>query len=232
MTATEIACLNHGYVALVDTMGDDRTPAQCARTSFRNAKQARTPEQDAKLTDYLIREAHTTPIEFCQVRFYIKCPMFVGEQILRHRTASINKISYRYVQATREFYIPAPERMNSRAANQKQGSTDKQITDWQISQEIIRGAGDHAFDAYESLIAAGLAPEIARSVLPMGTYTELYWQNDLHNLLHFLKLRLDPHAQYETRVYAKAMLELVEPIFPSIIASWRKHRMIEIWESK
>ena len=220
----EIACLDHGFVALVDTMGDDRTPARCARTSFRNAMAERSPEQDAKLTDYLVRNKHTTPIEFCQVRFYMKMPIFVARQLVRHRTASINEVSYRYVTAAREFYVPAPERCQRKSESNKQGSSTLVVDNPEICRDHIERACQCAFDAYEVLLAEGLAPELARSVLPVGTYTEWYWQNDLHNTLHMLALRLDPHAQYEIRVYAEAMLTLLRPVFPTIIDSWERMR--------
>ncbi len=216
----EIACLNHGYVALDGVMGDDRTPARCARTSFRNADAERTAEQDAKLTDYLVRNRHTTPIEFCQVRFYMKMPIFVARQLVRHRTASINEVSYRYVTAAREFYVPAQDRMQRKSESNKQGSSSVVVDDPEFCAMTIRASGNRAFDEYEQLLASGLAPELARTVLPCGTYTEWYWQNDLHNTLHMLRLRLDPHAQYEIRVYAEAMLALLRPVFPTIIASW------------
>lgn len=221
---SEIACLDHGYVALVDTMGGDRTPAQCARTSFRNAQQERSAEQDVKLTDYLVRHKHTTPIEFCQVRFYMKMPIFVARQLVRHRTASINEVSYRYVQAAREFYVPAPERCQRKAETNKQGSSEQIVDDPTAVRSFIERAGNLSFDAYEDLLEMGLAPELARVVLPCGTYTEWYWQNDLHNTLHMLGLRLDPHAQFEIRVYAEAMLALLRPVFPTIIDSWERSR--------
>jgi len=213
--------LGPGFVALTDHMGTDRTPAQCARTSFNNASQERTEEQDARLTRYLVKHKHTTPLEFCQVRFYIKCPMFVGEQILRHRTASINKISYRYVKAAREFYVPPLERMQKASEDKKQGSSAELVENTTDCAYYIARAGNKAFDAYEKLLLQGLAPEIARTVLPLGTFTEFYWQNDLHNTLHFLGLRLEEHAQWETQQYAKAMLSLIEPIYPTIVAAWR-----------
>ena len=219
----EIAVLDHGFVALVDTMGDDRTPAQTARTSFRN-RQERTVEEDEKLTDYLVRNRHTTPIEFCQVRFYMKMPIFVARQLVRHRTASINEVSYRYVQAAREFYIPAMDRMQRKSESNKQGSSSEVVENAEGCVHMFRNVGNFAFDNYEGLLAEGLAPELARSVLPVGTYTEWYWQNDLHNTLHMLRLRLDPHAQYEIRVYAEAMLDLLRPVFPTVIASWERTR--------
>lgn len=218
----EIRCLNHGYVALTDVMGHDRTPAQTARTSFRNTVE-KTVEEDARLTDYLVRNRHTTPLEFCQLRFYMKMPIFVARQIVRHRTASINEVSFRYVEAKPEFYIPELDRMQKKAESNKQGSSVEVVENPQECEALMRTAYRTAYTAYEALLTMGLAPELARTVLPVGTYTEWYWQNDLHNTLHFLKLRLDPHAQYEVRVYADAMLALIRPVFPTIIAAWEKH---------
>lgn len=214
--------LDHGYVALTDTMGTDRTPAQTARTSFRNRKE-RTEEQDARLTDYLIRNRHTTPLEFVQLRFYVKMPIFVARQFVRHRTQSINEISYRYVAAAREFYVPELNRMQQKAENNKQGSSSECVNDPERCQSLMRDACEHAFDAYEMLLEEGLAPELARTVLPVSTYTEWYTQMNMHNFLHMVGLRTDNHAQYEIREYAAAMLELAEQVYPTIIGSWRKH---------
>lgn len=215
-------CLDHGYVTLINVMGDDRTSARYARTSLRNAGAERSAEEDAKLTRYLVRNRHTTPIEFCQNLFYMKMPIFVARQLVRHRTASINEISYRYVTAAREFYVPALDRMQRKSESNKQGSSSELVDDPPICARLINDAGQHAFDTYEDLLRRGLAPELARTVLPCGTYTEWYWQNDLHNTLHMLKLRLDPHAQYEIRVYAQAMLALLRPVFPTIIDAWER----------
>ncbi len=215
----EVRCLDHGYVALVDVMGDDRTPARTARTSFRN-KAERTEEEDARLTKYLVKNRHTTPLEFVQVRLYMKLPIFVARQFVRHRTASINEVSYRYVTAAREFYVPDISRMQKKATDNKQGSSSEVVNDPDACAVMIRNAGHACFDYYEALLKEGLAPELARTVLPCGTYTEWYWQQDLHNLLHMLKLRLDPHAQHEIRVYAQAILDLIRPVFPSIIQAW------------
>src|SRR5690348_10177521 len=166
-----IKCLDHGFVALVDTMGDDRTPARTARTSFLN-KAERTEEEDAKLTRYLVRNKHTTPIEFCQAKFYMKMPIFVARQLVRHRTASINEVSYRYVTAAREFYVPEMARMQKKAENNKQGSSSEMVDDPAKCWFLFQESGNKAFDVYEQLLAEGLAPELARSVLPCGTYTE------------------------------------------------------------
>lgn len=216
---TEIPCLNHGYVVLVDHMGDDQTPARTARTSFRTTDE-KTAAENARLTKYLVKHKHTTPLEFCQVRFYMKMPIFVARQIIRHRTASVNEISLRYVQALEEFYVPDRERCQKQSESNKQGSSSELVDDPEAVQEVMRIACESSFYSYQELIDQGLSKELARTVLPLGTYTEWYWQNDLHNTLHFLKLRRDPHAQYEVRVYADAMLNLIRPIYPTIIEAW------------
>lgn len=223
----EMKVLDHGYVALTDVMGDDRTPSRTARTSFRN-KEEKTEEQDRKLTDYLIRNKHNTPLEFCQVRFYMKMPIFVARQLVRHRTSSINEISYRYIKAVREFYIPEDFRMNKQSADNKQGSSLEVVSDPVGLKSIMHYACSVSFDAYDNLLSGGLASELARIVLPLGTYTEWFWQCDFHNFLHMLSLRLDPHAQYEIRVYAEAMLALARQAFPLIIDSWEKSRLVVI----
>ena len=222
---SEIQVLNHGYVALDDVMGDDRTPARCARTSFRDRGRERTSEEDERLTRYLVKHRHTTPLEFCQVRFYMKMPIFVGRQLVRHRTASINEMSLRYVKATEEFYIPDTERCQKQSESNKQGSSSEVVDHPGVIRAIIARSGVEAFRQYEALLANGLSKELARTVLPLGTYTEWYWQCDLHNFLHMLGLRLDPHAQYEIRVYAQAMLDLVRPIFPTVLSAWAQQQL-------
>lgn len=217
----KIDVLDKGFVALMAVMGDDRTPAQCARTSFANAGEVKSEEDDKRLTRYLVNHRHTTPLEFCQLRYYIKAPMFVGEQILRHRTASINKMSYRYVTPEIEYYIPSPERMVGRPASIKQGSGTEPIKYVADAIGLMEMICSSAAMEYQTLVIDhGLAPEIARCVLPAATYTEFYWQNDLHNLMHFLKLRLADDAQWETRQYAQAMLHLARKHFPTAIEAW------------
>ena len=214
--------LNHGYVALDDVMGDDRTAARTARTSFRT-RHTKTVEEDARLTDYLVCHGHTTPLEFCQLRYYLKMPIFVARQLVRHRTASINEISLRYVTAVREFYVPELDRMEKRAGGKKQGSGGGLVDAPDTMRLLIEQAGNAAFDVYDQLISGGLAPEIARTVLPLGTYTEWYWQIDLHNFLGTMGKRIAPDAQYEIRVFAQAMLDLAEDKFPTVIGAWRRH---------
>lgn len=219
----EVPLLNHGYVVLTDVMGGDRTAAQTARTSFRNRVE-RTEVEDAKLTRYLVTHRHNTPLEFCQLRFYMKMPIFVARQLVRHRTASINEISLRYVTAAEEFYVPEPERCQRQSETNKQGSAPETVDNPEGVRMLIDLAGREAFAYYRSLLANGLANELARTVLPLGTYTEWFWQTDLHNFLHMAGLRTDPHAQYEIRVYAAAMLDLAREHFPTAIGAWEATR--------
>jgi thymidylate synthase (FAD) len=212
----EVKCLNGGFVALVDAWGDDRKPARIARCSFRNHEE-RSEEDDHKLTRYLVRNRHTTPIEFCHCEFYMKMPISVARQLVRHRTASIDEVSLRYVQATREFYVPDRERLHKQSQINKQGSSDELVEFPDRVLDIWEESCHRSFDAYETLLDLGLAKELARNVLPLGTYTEWYWQNDLHNTIHLLNLRLDPHAQMEARIYARAMYDLLTPVFPVLL---------------
>jgi thymidylate synthase (FAD) len=223
MESIEVKCLNHGFVALEEVMGDDRTAARAARTSFRTTEE-KTAEEDARLTAYLVRNRHTTPLEFCQARFYMKMPIFVARQWIRHRTASVNETSLRYVRAAKEFYIPDIDRMQKQSETNKQGSAPELIAQPERWIEVITMSCGQSFSDYERLIGAGLSKELARTVLPLGTYTEWRWQCDLHNILHLLGLRLDPHAQYEIRVYAEAILALLRPVFPTAIEAWEEGR--------
>lgn len=226
-TPREIRVLNHGYVALDDVFGDDRTAARCARTSFRNKDQIRTAEQDAKLTDYLVRNRHDSPLEFAQLRFYLKLPIFVARQLVRHRAQVLNEISLRYVKATQEFYIPALDRMQKQSESNKQGSSDELVEQPEECAALIHQSGMRAFHTYEQLLQRGLSKELARTVLPLGTYTEWFSQMNLRMFLHMMGLRLDPHAQYEVRAYAEAMMTLAKEHFPVTIAAWERSRHME-----
>ncbi len=222
-----IRVLDHGYVALTDVMGDDRTPARTARTSFANAAADRSEEQDARLTRYLVLHRHTTPLEFIQLRFYIRAPMFVVQQLLRHRTASVNQISHRYVEpdgGEPQFYLPAHARMNRQSTDNKQGSSEALVNHPTRLQADMLASYQRAATTYSQLVKQDLAKELARIVLPAALYTELYWQIDLHNLLHFLALRTDQHAQWEIREYALQMASLVADRFPNCWAADQEYR--------
>lgn len=222
-----IKVLNHGVVALVDVMGDDLRSAQIARKSFRTTE-TKTREEDERLSRYLVKNRHTTPIEFNECVFFIKMPIFVARQLVRHRTASIEEVSLRYVEAVREFYVPELDRMQRQSESNKQGSSFETVENPAFWQDYMVKSCDTSFNVYEQLVDIGLAKELARSVLPLGTYTEWFWKCDLHNILHMLGLRLDAHAQYEIRVYAEAILSLIHPIFPTIVCEWAKLRGIAL----
>jgi thymidylate synthase (FAD) len=221
----QLRVLDKGFVALTAVMGDDRTAAQCARASFNHGPdQQKTVEEDQRLTRYLVRNRHTGPLEFCQLRYYIKAPMFVVQHLLRHRTASIDQTSMRYVTPEPEFYIPQESRLVSRPADIKQGSGATPVPNTAAVQDELQDMACQAATDYKWLLKEKLAPELARMVLPANLYTQLFYQLDLHNFLHFAGLRTAPDAQWETRQYAGAMLELARPHFPTAISAWEELR--------
>lgn len=219
-----IDCLDHGFIRLVDSMGDDQAIVQAARTSY--GEGTKGDEADKKLIDYLYKNRHTSPFEMVEFKFHAKMPMFVARQWVRHRTANINEVSARYTQLTDDYYVPDSWRKQDKV--NRQGSTDD-ISEHQgkVCDERLMDVCDLAFERYEELISFGVAREQARMILPVNWYTEWYWKCDLHNILNFLRLRLDSHAQYEIRVYAEAMLELIAPIVPWTLESFRKHTLGE-----
>ena len=217
---SETKVLDHGLLAIESVWGDDLRPARIARTSFRNSDADKTRLENEGLIKYLQRHHHDTPFEFCGVTVYAVMPIMTARQWVRHRAASINEESLRYVDARREFYVPAADRCQLQSQSNKQGSSVECVEDPQFVRDLIERTNNASFDAYDQLLETGLARELARSVLPLGTYTAWYWQANLRMLLHFLSLRTDPHAQYELRVYAEAMLEQVRPIFPTVIKAW------------
>lgn len=216
---SETKVLDHGLIALTDHWGHDLKPAEIARTSYRNEKE-RTPEENEKLINYLICHRHDTPFEFCGATFYVVMPIFVARQWVRHRAASINEESLRYVEPRREVYIPEPDRCQKQSQSNKQGSAVERVDNPAAVRVAIRTNAMGCLKTYDELIAEGLSRELARSVLPLGLYTAWYWQANLRMILHFLSLRTDPHAQYEIRVYAEAMLEQLRPLFPTVIRVW------------
>lgn len=225
----ETKVLDHGIISLTDVMGWDSKPAERARTSYGNSAAEKTPEENEKLIAYLLKNKHTTPFEFCQLEFYAVMPIFVARQWVRHRTASINEESLRYIEARDQFYLPNYDRMQKKSKTSKQGSSTELIDDPKHAKIIMDDACHHSFNVYSSLLSMGLSNELARGVLPLNTYTAWYWRTDLHNLLHFLDLRLHSHAQYEIRVYAEAMLEQVKPYFPSTFKAWEAIREDKIY---
>jgi thymidylate synthase (FAD) len=220
----EIKLLNHGHVRLVDHMGSDLSIVRNARVSY--DAEWRTGEdegKDAKLIDYLVKNRHTSPFESVSFTFDVKAPIFVFRQWHRHRTWSFNEVSARYSELPEEFYVPELEQITTQSASNKQMRTDEPHPMAEQFAMVIQATGDLAFKNYHALLEAGCPRELARSVLPVGTYSHMFATVDLHNLMHFLKLRLHAHSQYEIRVYAEAMLQLVEPLVPVTVAAFRRH---------
>ena len=208
-----VKCLDKGFVRLVDSMGGDDAIVQAARVSY--GKGTSKLSQDRGLIRYLMRHRHTTPFEMVEFKFHCKMPIFVARQWVRHRTANINEYSLRYSEARDEFYYPESKHIQFQSALNKQGrsgNVPKQLTDKVM--KYFKEISERSFDMYKELNEAGLARELIRAILPVNLYTEWYWKNDLHNLLHFIGLRSDSHAQYEIRVYSDAMAEAVKKVAP------------------
>lgn len=202
---------------------DDVDPAQTARVCFDNLGAERTRDEDLKLYEYLIAHQHTSPIEMIETWWEIKVPMFIGEQILRHRTASINKISGRYSILPEEFYIP--EVVRGKGGTNKQGSEDNLDDETQsIVRKHITVSSAKSYDLYKSILGIGVAPELARMVLPANVYTHFVYKQDLHNLMHFMSLRLDDHAQYEVQVVSQAMYDLLKQYLPKSMEFFDKYK--------
>jgi len=217
-----LGVLDHGFVRVVDYMGNDEAIVQAARVSYgRGTKSVRN---DAGLINYLMRHRHSTPFEMCEIKYHVKLPVFVARQWIRHRTANVNEYSARYSILDREFYIPAPEHLAAQSETNRQGRGDMldgEEAAWVL--ETLKQDAWRAYEHYEAMLnegeaadagRRGLARELARMNLPLNIYTQWYWKVDLHNLLHFLSLRADPHAQYEIRAYAEVMLETVKRWVP------------------
>ena len=208
-----IKCLDKGFVRLVDSMGGDDAIVQSARVSY--GKGTSKLSQDRGLIRYLMRHRHTTPFEMVEFKFHCKMPIFVARQWVRHRTANINEYSLRYSEARDEFYFPDPNHIEFQSAVNKQGrmgEVDKKLK--KKVQAYFKEISDRSFESYSELNEAGVARELARAILPVNLYTEWYWKNDLHNLLHFIGLRSDGHAQYEIRVFSDAMASYVKKVAP------------------
>ena len=217
--------MNNGFVRLIDCMpsnhGDgDRAIVQAARVSYGDG--TKTTSTDRGLIRYLLRHWHTTPFEMVEFKFHIKMPIFVARQHLRHRTASINEISGRYSKMPEEYWIP--DSLRSQSGTNKQGSGE----DITLSTDSQEKSCTEAFNVYTDLIERGCARELARCHLPLNTYTEFYWKINLHNLLHYLRLRMDDHAQKEIRDYAEEMFRLVEPYVPVTMEAFRDYRLNSI----
>ncbi len=225
---TAYPVLDHGFVRVIDYMGDDAAICQAARVSY--GKGTKSVQNDEGLIRYLMRHWHSTPFEMCELKLHVKLPVFVARQWIRHRTANVNEYSARYSILDREFYIPAPEHLaaQSEVNNQGRGAALEGAEAARVL-EYLKADSARAYDHYEEMIGQdgqqGLARELARMNLPANIYTQWYWKVDLHNLLHFLRLRADAHAQYEIRVYADEMCKLVADWVPFAFRAFEDYRM-------
>ncbi|MFT6332971.1 MAG: thymidylate synthase (FAD) [Lentimonas sp.] len=208
--------LDKGFVKLVDHMGGDDATVQSARVSY--GAGTKTLREDDRLIKYLIDNEHLTPLEMTVFKFHVKAPIFIARQWFRHRASTFNEISARYSVMKDDFYIPKSERIQEQSAKNKQCSGEE--LGFEIQEEAVEGiriACDKAFETYKHLLDIGVARETARMVLPVNLYTEFYWKVDLRNLLHFVALRSDSHAQWEIREYSDALLEIIKEICPSAV---------------
>lgn len=208
-----ITCLD-GFVRLVDYMGDDSSIVQAARVSY--GEGTKKIHEDRGLIRYLIRHHHWTPVEMVEFKFHVKMPVFVARQWIRHRTANVNEVSARYTEMKDEMYLPPLEHISAQSTDNKQGRENESfpVDVAQEIQDLILNTNKQQYDIYQKLLEMGVARELARTILPVGHYTEWYWKIDLRNLMNFLALRLDPHAQWEIRVYAEAMASIVKEAVP------------------
>ena len=231
-----IPVLDQGFIRVIDYMGDDGAVVQAARVSY--GRGTKKISEDRGLIRYLMRHHHTTPFEMCEIKFHIKLPVFVARQWIRHRTASVNEYSARYSILNREFYIPAPEQLSMQSQENRQGRGNVLQGDEAVRVlDILREDSARNYADYQEMLNEddegnvidpernGLARELARMNLPLNIYTEWYWKCDLHNLLHFLSLRADPHAQHEIRVYADAMMEALRAWVPITAEAFEDYRL-------
>ena len=225
---TAYPVLDHGFIRVIDYMGDDAAICQAARVSYGRGTKSVT--NDEGLIRYLMRHWHSTPFEMCEVKLHVKLPVFVARQWIRHRTANVNEYSARYSILDREFYIPAPEQLAAQSVVNNQGRGEA-LTGEEAQRvlEYLKADSTRAYDHYEEMIGQegqqGLARELARMNLPANIYTQWYWKVDLHNLLHFLRLRADAHAQYEIRVYAEEICKVVADWVPFAYRAFEDYRM-------
>ena len=220
--------LDHGFVRVIDYMGDDAAICQAARVSY--GKGTKSVQNDVGLIRYLMRHWHSTPFEMCEIKLHVKLPVFVARQWIRHRTANVNEYSARYSILDREFYIPEVGSLATQSAVNNQGRGQVlQGAEAARVLEILKTDSNRAYDNYESMISDegqdGLARELARMNLPANIYTQWYWKVDLHNLFHFLRLRADSHAQYEIRVYADAICDMVRDWVPAAYGAFEDYRL-------
>lgn len=217
-------CLDHGFVRVIDYMGDDAAVVQAARVSYGDG--TKTARDDRGLIRYLMKHRHTSPFEMCELKLHVKLPMFIARQWIRHRTANVNEISGRYSILKNEVYVPDLDNLQEQSKDNKQGRGD--CLDPLVQLEcanLIEKSCKNSFDTYDKLLDTGLAREVSRIVQPLNTYTEWYWKVDLHNLMHFLALRVDGHAQYEIRVFAEAIADIVKQWMPVTYEAFMDYRV-------
>ena len=231
-----VPVLDHGFIRVIDYMGDDEAIVQAARVSY--GRGTRRTSEDQGLINYLMRHRHTTPFEMCEIKYHVKLPIFVARQWIRHRTANVNEYSGRYSVLDNEFYIPAPEHLAAQATTNRQGrGTLLEGAAAQHVLDLLQEEAERAYRGYADLLnedatgaaidpsRSGLARELARMNLSLNFYTQWYWKTDLHNLMHFLTLRGDLHAQYEIRAYAEAMLGTLARWVPMTHAAFLEYRL-------
>jgi len=220
-----IAVLDKGFVKYIDHMGSDQRIVETARVSY--ASTSKGAEKDKKLLNFLYKERHTSPFESCMISFNIKLPLFVQGQMVRHRTQKLNQVSARYTEMPDEFYFP--ESLRKQDSVNKQGSVDDGYFNPFVgynesATQSIKDVCTHAYSTYKAMVDAGVAREMARMVLPQNLYTEIRTTWDLHNLMHFLTLRMDHHAQKEVQEYANAMYEITKELFPQTIGAFDRYK--------
>ncbi|MBI3046582.1 MAG: FAD-dependent thymidylate synthase [Candidatus Harrisonbacteria bacterium] len=220
-----VKCLDHGFVYLVDYLGDDSAIAQAARVSY--GQGTKKVSEDRGLIRYLMRHRHTTPFEMCELKFHCKMPIFVARQWIRHRTANVNEYSGRYSEMSDEFYLPNSAVLRKQSQGNKQGRSEEKLTSEQQAKvlQLFKEDYERQYKNYQESLNLGLTRELARIGLSVANYTQWYWKIDLHNLFHFLNLRLDNHAQYEIRVYGEAMARIVKDAFPLAYEAFEDYRL-------
>lgn len=240
-----VPVLDHGFVGLVDHMGDDAAIVNAARVSYGNG--TKSVREDRGLIRYLVRHKHTSPLEMCEVKLHLKLPIFVMRQLVRHRTSSLNEYSGRYSVLTDEMYVPETQNILPQSKMNKQGRDGTlSAADAAYAQKLIKDSTDHSFRVYQTLLndpsthgsdemagmgdqfselfpEEGVAREIARITMPVAGYTELYWKQNLHNLFHMLKLREDSHAQWEIQEFARAIYALIKPLYPAACEAYEDY---------
>ena len=231
-----VPVLDHGFVRVVDYMGDDSSIVQAARVSY--GKGTKKVSTDSGLIKYLMRHRHSTPFEMCEIKYHVKLPIFVARQWIRHRTANVNEYSARYSILDKEFYLPSKENLATQSTSNRQGR-GKTINGKQADNilEMLKKDAEQTYNNYETMLNErydgtiidesnqGLARELARMNLTLNTYTQWYWKTDLLNLLNFLSLRADSHAQYEIRAYAQAMTETLKKWVPIAFEAFMDYRV-------